>query len=159
MSLAICHVARDVLGRNHGAVTPLRLARPDARCDMVDLIANNATLSNAGQHLRRVSVFALTHSLGSFLVIDAQQRAAVDRATASRDVQREALAFALLDDATVFMFANQVSLLELGRVSVGCMMREREATCPNRAPDRRQPVTCPAPARAPQYVRSVQRRE
>jgi hypothetical protein len=63
--------------------------------------------------------FVISHSLGSFLIMDGQQRSIARRFGLSAD-KDFATPYSLLDKATVFMFANQVSLLELGRFTVAC---------------------------------------
>ena len=85
-----------------------------ARCDVAAIVRGQTQAQAAGMALSHTAFFAITHSLGSFLLLDAQEMAAGRRAKEKADQVREILAFSLLDQTTVFMNANQVSLLRLG---------------------------------------------
>jgi len=126
IDLAMCIVATDVI-------------RPEAlmslntnRCEL----AENAGLIGDSRKLRQLlasrDVFVVTESLGSFLLLDGQQRAAVKRVEDSASIS----GFSLLDSATVYMFANQVSLLGLARLSY-CKRSENECAA---APDSSTPA-------------------
>jgi hypothetical protein len=131
VGLALCMVATDVL-REHGFA--LRQSR-ERRCDLGTSIPP-ADRPRANEALREAEFFAMTHSLGSFLLMDAlwtaadtveRRRAqAVDEAAATRDVAE----FFLLDDATVFMRANQFALLNLARLAAICVPRAANVRCP-----------------------------
>jgi hypothetical protein len=130
VSLAVCAIASDVLAYEHIA----QPAQQGNRCDLSRLVTTEATASIAGNALQRTEFFGITHSLGSFLVLDAEAKANENRATGGEELKREALAFALFDDATVFMFANQVALLQLGRLDAVCTVKSTDsANCPARA--------------------------
>jgi hypothetical protein len=129
VALAMCTLAADVISYETIAAKSAR----DRRCDLVPSLSSPDQQQRAGLALRETEFFAITHSLGSFLLLDGQYQAAMARATKEADKVRETLAFSLLDDATVFMFANQVALLELGRLRAVCELRERDSKCPNRS--------------------------
>jgi hypothetical protein len=120
--LAMCVLAADVMGRN------LLRAKHPSRCDLVSIVAGRYSAQETNERLRVTPFFAITHSLGSFLLLDGQIRFAVARANTQEDVMREMAAFHLLDQKTVFMRANQISLLHLARLQVAC----DEEPCPNR---------------------------
>lgn len=126
---AMCVVARDILiGRT--AAIPM----PAGRCSLAALlaaggikgqqagVAAEVAAAAISRELRGSLFFTITHSLGSFLVMDGQQRAMGARPAIGGNVV-ERSSYSLLDTTTVFMFANQVSLLELGRVSAMCTPR------------------------------------
>jgi len=64
-----------------------------------------------------------------------QLRSRPARATArdSSANERDVALYSLLDDATVFMRANQIALLMLGRLQPHCDVTTSEASCPNEA--------------------------
>lgn len=103
--------------------------------------------------LADAKVFGITHSLGSFLMLDAQHRFAQARVQrpaaaglASADEVQESLLFWLFDDATVFMNANQVSLLSLALLSpAGCQPSSGSGPCSNRLLRRPEPWDQPSP--------------
>jgi len=130
VSLAVCVIASDVLIDEHIAAAP----RDGKRCDLARLVTTDSIATIAGTALPQTEFFAITHSLGSFLVLDADAKASENRATGAEAARREALAFALFDDATVFMFANQVALLQLGRLEAVCTAKSDDnADCPGRS--------------------------
>lgn len=133
---AICMIASDTLiagGFN------LKQAQ-NMRCDLSSVIQDRESNQVAAQVLGKTKLFAMTHSLGSFLFMDAQQRFAQARARKSREISQlskdeiqESLLFSLTDTSTVFMRANQIALLQLGRFSAeGCKPYNNESECPNR---------------------------
>jgi hypothetical protein len=133
VTLAACMLARDVLTRGRAAFQP---AQASGRCTLADSTAQPvAPLTERAAALQRTEFFTITLSLGSFLVMDAQRLFAeerVDPDPAKRaEAERENLAFNLFDDATVFMLANQVSLLHLGRLQAICHPTVEGAECPN----------------------------
>jgi hypothetical protein len=134
VTLAACMLAKDVL---MGERVAFAQAQARGRCDLADSVAQPAELVQAAaRRLQQTEFFTITLSLGSFLVMDAQRLFAQDRAdpdSAERaEAERENLAFHLFDDATVFMLANQVSLLHLGRLQAICEPAGGAAECPNR---------------------------
>lgn len=131
VTLAACVLAQDVL---LGEAQAFRQGSPRQRCDMTDSIAP-ANLAAAASTLQQSEFFTITMSLGSFLVMDAQRLFAEQRANLSKraETERENLAFHLFDDATVFMLANQVSLLHLGRLDAICQPEDGGSECPNPA--------------------------
>ena len=120
IDLAMCTVAADVAGRD------LAKARTE-RCDLTQIVSREDAPS-LNRRLSDAKFVAITHSLGSFLLLDGQIRFAAERATNDADVARELAAFYLLDNKTMFMRANQVSLLHLARLRVAC----DAPPCPNR---------------------------
>lgn len=136
VALAMCMIASDVLtgeGFNMKHLT-------NQRCNLASLVQNPEARQAAGLALGKTKFFAMTHSLGSFLFMDTQQRFAEARAKVSEkakqiseDEIQEALLFFLTDDATVYMRANQIALLQLARFSAeGCKPYGNESECPNR---------------------------
>lgn len=78
--------------------------------------------------------------------MDAQQRAAQLRARTPDDILSETLSFYLFDQSTVFMMANQIALLQLGRLTAACVPHALGASCPNRNLELLESVTDrPAP--------------
>jgi hypothetical protein len=132
VTLAACMLAQDVL---LSAGTSFQQARSNRRCDLADSAAQPENLLAASTTLQRSEFFTITLSLGSFLVMDAQRLFAQQRADPAKrsEVERENLAFHLFDDATVFMLANQVSLLHLGRLQAICRPAAAGTQCPNPA--------------------------
>lgn len=83
--------------------------------------------------------FVVTESLGSFLLMDGQSRAAQtdDSASAGFMTAEAAVPYSLLNGATVFMFANQISLLGLARTEFNCVPETAEiGPCRRRAQPR-----------------------
>jgi len=136
MSLALCMVANDVLA---GVGFDLK-QHPNKRCNLAEAAQNPDANQNAGLVLQKTKFFAMTHSLGSFLFMDTQQRFARSRAKSddkakqlNEDEIQESLLFFLTDDAIVYMRANQIALLQLGRFSAeGCRPYGNVSVCPNR---------------------------
>ncbi|HEY0019522.1 MAG TPA: hypothetical protein VGC13_24685 [Longimicrobium sp.] len=134
VSLALCMVATDVLRDGGFAVRQ----SPEDRCDLASSV-QPADRPRANEALRAAEFFAMTHSLGSFLLMDALWTAAdttesrrgrgLDEAAATRDVAE----FFLMDDATVFMRANQFALLNLARLGAVCVPRSERGRCPTEA--------------------------
>lgn len=116
--LAMCMVATDIMdpGRTR-----------DERCDFGTVVREHG-LRETHDQLANAPFFAITHSLGSFLLLDGQIRFTEAQAKKDQREMEEMAAFLLMDWKTVFMRANQISLLRLARLSVKC----EEAPCPNR---------------------------
>ena len=131
VSLAMCTIATEELA-SQGFALP-RLA--NQRCDLAAIGNDQSRQSEAAIALTRAPFHVITHSLGSFLVIDALTHAAQLRAKLKADTTRETLAFHLLDHATVYMMANQISLLNLGRLKAKCITINDGEECPNRLLD------------------------
>ena len=130
VDLTMCIIAREEL-RSRGIAVG---GSPEKRCDLGVLAGDAAVAANAGRTLERARFAAITHSLGSFLLMDQQHQAAVRRwrlNVASAESLRETLAFFLLDQKTVFMLANQVSLLGLARLAAVCEPPDPKDPCPN----------------------------
>ncbi len=159
VDLALCTLASEVASRRE----LVRADAPRTRCEFQP--ARFAlTPTEASSRLDTAQVFVITHSLGSFLVMDAHQRYALAAAQADSlyipdpgcppETQAESLVSGtartgtrvaanasalqtLLDRATVFMRANQVSLLGLARLEPECYgfsgFGEPGGVCPNRA--------------------------
>jgi hypothetical protein len=136
-TLAMCTIARDIIGGQDSlAAQPL-----DTRCDLSAFVKDHDAAEAAGRALEGTKFLAITHSLGSFLVMDAQQRFAQTRAKKNKnddnqqnkDEIDETLLFFLTDQSTVYMLANQIALLQLARFSPeDCRPHEKNKPCPNR---------------------------
>ena len=133
VDLTMCIIARDELAsRGFSVSQPV-----NDRCDLGRLANNRETAAAAGRALDTARFAAITHSLGSFLLMDQQYHAAVRRSElrtrGSTEQTRETLGFFLLDRKTVFMLANQVSLLGLARLNAICQPADSARRCPNSA--------------------------
>lgn len=161
VDLAFCVVASDIL---RGERLLAGAAARRGRCDLAaEIRASDRAAAN--RTLGQVRLFGVTHSLGSFLVMDAHRRyflahastrAGADTVRGSpscppespatvlgrpvadaSDAARADALFYLLDNVTVFMRANQVSLLGLARLQPECHVFrggiEAGAPCPNRS--------------------------
>ena len=120
LGLALCYIADDVLsGPGERALVGGVRCEPNAGAAFRALAADTGTLL-------RTEFFVMTHSLGSFLVMDAQERFALGARGPENLREDEAanFAFHLLDSATVFMRANQFALLNLARLSAACTTGE-----------------------------------
>lgn len=124
VGLALCYISDDVLSG-----PAAQALRGGIRCDRPAPGLRMLAPDTSG--LRGTELFVMTHSLGSFLVMDAQERFALGAGVAGEPREDEAanFAFHLLDSATVFMRANQFALLNLARLNAVCMMDE--GACPN----------------------------
>jgi hypothetical protein len=132
---AMCVIASDALMESG-----VRSSGKGGRCDLLNLIPNAESRQHAGATLGNTKLITITHSLGSFLVLDTQQQyartalhlEALQRAAETREEQRDNLLFALTDQSTVFMMANQIGLLQLARLGAVCDSTNDKASCPNR---------------------------
>jgi len=138
LTLALCVVGSDFLDPAGEALQ----SAARSRCNLTESARAAGGHVAAMQTLQRSRFLAVTHSLGSFLFMDAQHaftsaEAAANgdsctRAGPACDEQRQSqLLFHMTDQATVFMNANQVSLLSMARLSsAGCRPTHGEV-CPN----------------------------
>lgn len=138
LTLALCVVASDILAPSGDA---LQSASAN-RCNLAESARAFGSQVAAAQELQRSRFLSVTHSLGSFFLMDAQQAFAAAEATSGGDAcaragptcdeqQQSQLLFQMTDQATVFMNANQVSLLSLARLSsAGCRPASGNV-CPN----------------------------
>lgn len=132
---AMCVIASDALMESG-----VRSSGKGRRCDLSNLIQNPESRQQAGATLSATKLITITHSLGSFLVLDTQQQYArttlqletLKREAETREEQRDNLLFALTDQSTVFMMANQIGLLQLARLGAVCDSTADKASCPNR---------------------------
>lgn len=131
---ALCVIATDALVES-GFQAPHKAGR----CDLLDLGESLESRQRAGLILGDTKFITVTHSLGSFLVLDTQQRYAKRNLQAQdpgpvemADAQREDLLFQLTDQSTVFMMANQIGLLQLARLETLCQPKSEGKLCPNR---------------------------
>lgn len=148
VTLALCLLAVDILRPLPGMVP----TAPGSRCELAAVAPTPALQQHAALALADAKVFGITHSLGSFLMLDAQHRFAQVRAEpgavgrSESEVVQETLLFWLFDDATVFMNANQVALLSLARLSpAACQADSGSGPCPNRLVRRPDPWDGPMP--------------
>ena len=127
--LAVCRVAKDVVSAPMDTTKRCRIVESQDR--QIATFGLSAQLTDASSEF-----FTITHSLGSFLVMDAQQggyrttRSLADQEAPAPDTlaRLETLApLHIFDRATVYMFANQVSLLELGRIRAICTNTENDS--------------------------------
>lgn len=125
LGLALCYIADDVLSApGEEALAGGVRCEPNAGPGFRKLAADPGGLRSA-------EFFVMTHSLGSFLVMDAQERFALGAGAAENAREDEAanFAFHLLDGGTVFMRANQFALLNLARLNAICWTGGED--CPN----------------------------
>jgi hypothetical protein len=155
-TLAMCLVSLDIV-KSHGITLRPEAVGPRRRCDVAAAVSP-ANWGAANEAIAKAEFSVVTHSLGSFLVMDAQwkaleamgqrtqtitgdsnsssrrrvsARATVEAPPDSSANERDVALFSLLDDVTVFMRANQVALLMLGRLQPHCNVTASEASCPN----------------------------
>lgn len=74
--------------------------------------------------------FTVTESLGSYLTLKAHLSRRIHSSTSQSDSSERSVFFALLDNATIYMHANQISLLALTDLNARCVPNERKTTCP-----------------------------
>lgn len=139
LELAFCHIMVDILSRKGLALDPI----PNSRCDVATAVEER-NWPKANVTLDESRFVALTHSLGSFFIMDAQRQAMrymntdwprqqdAKETRRARLFQRSAALFHLLEGSAIFMRANQISLLELGRLSAICEPHDEADECPNR---------------------------
>lgn len=148
LSLATCVMATDVIAyrKRFATAAPTAAAAPTLdvletfekkRCDAkaVEAQLPDFAPSFLGPGGSNLEYFAITYSLGSYLFLEAQARGMFDRADQADPVQ-----FAMFDGGTIYMFANQVSLLTLANLSGVCLLPppegepsppEKVEACPN----------------------------
>lgn len=109
------------------------------RCDLLDLAQSLESRQRAGLILADTKFITVTHSLGSFLVLDTQQQYARSTPQSPHpsnvemaNDQRDYFLFLLTDQSTVFMMANQIGLLQLVRLETLCLPKDGGELCPNR---------------------------
>lgn len=131
---AMCIIASDVL--IHAG---FQKSAKSGRCDLLGLAKSQESRQRAGMILGDTKFITVTHSLGSFLVLDTQQRYARSNLQSPHpsnieiaNEQRDEFLFSLTDQSTVFMMANQIGLLQLVRLETVCWAKDNEELCPNR---------------------------
>lgn len=145
LTLALCVIGSEFLMPSVDSLA----SGARRRCNLATAARTFSSQGAAGSKLRQSKFLVLTHSLGSFLFMDSQHafvaaqgdasQAAQDRGsgTCGKDqqlcdeVQQADLLFAMTDQATVFMNANQVSLLSLARLSSASCTTSSGGRCPN----------------------------
>ncbi len=138
ITLALCVVASDFLAPDGNALQ----AAGSVRCNLANSARAAGGLVAASQALQRNKFLAVTQSLGSFFLMDAQHAFTAAEALSPSDVcartgpacdeqQQSQMLFHMTDQATVFMNANQVSLLSLARLSSAGCRPTRGDVCPN----------------------------
>lgn len=134
VSLAMCVIAADVLTGNGFPVRP----PSGQRCDLLTVAPDREAWQRADTALQQTKFISVTHSLGSFLVLDTQQRYAASKSTfdisneMTDEIRRDLFLFWMTDQSTVFMMANQIGLLQLARLTAACNPDAGRNTCPNR---------------------------
>ena len=145
LTLAMCVIGSEYLVP---AVDALAASRHQ-RCNLAAAARAIPGQGVAASRLQQSGFVVLTHSLGSFLFMDSQhafvvaqgeaESSASDSDTAScatdpqrcDEVQQGQLLFAMTDRATVFMSANQISLLSLARLTSAACTTAPGQRCPN----------------------------
>jgi hypothetical protein len=123
--LALCIMARDELEEANVILPPYSTAE---RCDLDAIPADR--LADAEYVLRRAQNFAITHSLGSQFFLSDQIRRSM--AFSEQPSNNQSLSLAMFDDATVYMFANQVALLNFSMMTAACTPTDNGTSdCPN----------------------------
>ena len=134
---AMCVIARETLAdvakieERQVVGTPPR----DKSCNVMPADSVQAVHLRA-QFSKRVTeapIIVITHSLGGFLLMDGQVRAAARAAQGDSAKGDRWTPYELLSGATVFMMANQISLLGLGRL--GVCYSATAAACANKLAD------------------------
>ncbi len=131
---AMCAIASDALYDGG-----FRISASTARCDLLRLDIPQESWQEAGLILAKTKLVTVTHSLGSFLVLDTQQQYARTKIRLESknghetvEERRDLLLFSLTDQSSVFMMANQIGLLQLARLTATCVFEKTESSCPNR---------------------------
>jgi hypothetical protein len=126
---AMCRIALDALAfRTGGSPAPGETCfrNPAPPADVSAFAVSRRALET---EIARTPFFVISHSLGGFFIMDGQMRAAQQSAK-----EQTSMAYALLDDATAFMMANQVGLLGLGRLRLRCQVGSTGRPCAPAAP-------------------------
>lgn len=139
--LANCIVARDILDNTNETFKRFK----EERCNLSSYVIDEKTYQDTASILLETPFVAITESLGSFLYLDTEQRfsqaATLEnelRKKNGRELNSEELQdsqlFNLYDQRTVYMMANQISLLLLARYTAeNCYSdTDEEGKCPNR---------------------------
>lgn len=131
---AMCIIGSDVL--IHAG---FQAATKAGRCNLLDLAESQESRRRAALTLENTKFITVTHSLGSFLVLDTQRQYARTNLKSPQptpvemaNVQNDELLFFLTDQSTVFMMANQIGLLQLVRLEALCLPKDGGKLCPNR---------------------------
>ncbi len=121
LALAFCIVANEALGS--GAQETVESYR-GRRCE-----ADKAQLAAADSAwFEKPQFFIVTESLGSFYLMNA----AIESAMSQQDSAENLAQLKIMERATVYMFANQVALLNLASLRPYCEPDDETATsCPN----------------------------
>lgn len=124
MDLAMCMITDDVLKYNNFPVK-----RDDTKRCAIGKYMRDSDKAIANNIMYKSKFFVITESLGSFLFLDMQNRIMADE----DQNNEEELVYQLLDQNTVYMLANQVSVLQLSRLTVNrCQPHNDETQCPNK---------------------------
>ncbi|OYX51115.1 MAG: hypothetical protein B7Y90_02160 [Alphaproteobacteria bacterium 32-64-14] len=135
LALATCVMAFDTVANQKSLAAAPKMALQTStmdryktqRCKPEELDKDVGLLSSGGN----LEYFVLTHSLGSYYFLESQMRAHF----LDPDDQLSNIQFQMFDRATVFMFANQISLLSLANLRSYCMPHPVQGTsnpaCPN----------------------------
>lgn len=136
LALATCVMGVDTVAVQKSLIAATRMALQTStmekygkeRCEPATL-KDDLGLLFSGSNLE---YFVLTHSLGSYYFLDAQMRFHF----LDPDDEMSNIQFMMFDRATVFMFANQISLLSLANLHGYCQPHQpgsdaAPAPCPN----------------------------
>ncbi|WLE98151.1 MAG: hypothetical protein QTN59_04800 [Candidatus Electrothrix communis] len=139
--LANCIVARDILDNTDETFKRFK----EERCNLSSYVIDEETYQDTASILLKTPFVTITESLGSFLYLDTEQRFS-QAATLENELRKEngrelsseelqdSQLFNLYDQRTVYMMANQISLLLLARYTAeDCYSdTDEEGECPNR---------------------------
>jgi hypothetical protein len=99
------------------------------RCDASNFQQNDIeTLHRISFLGKNREYFAITHSLGSYFLMDAQARHRWGKSAETDGFDQ----LQMFDQATIFMFANQVALLNLANLEMKCIPVAETEPCANR---------------------------
>jgi hypothetical protein len=142
LSLATCVMAKDTLAYLAAAkssstalLTPVAVSSINVltdygktRCDSSQLTQDEiGQLRGPMVGMQNLEYFAITNSLGSYYFMEAQSR----RMWGEPVDKQDTVQFQMFDQGTVYMFANQVSLLSLANLKGWCVPEADQKDCPN----------------------------
>ncbi|GIU66110.1 hypothetical protein [Candidatus Phycosocius spiralis] len=106
----------------------LQVKTEDKRCSLESL--TNARTEKLVTALAETPFFTVTESLGSYLTLKAHLSRQTHLSTKPSASSERIAFFALLDNATIYMHANQISLLALTDLRARCVPSDLETSCP-----------------------------
>jgi hypothetical protein len=106
----------------------LQVKAEDQRCSLAAL--TNDRTKRLETALIETPFFTVTESLGSYLTLKAHLSRQIDFSTRRSGSADKSVFFALLDKATIYMHANQISLLALTDLRARCIVSVPNNDCP-----------------------------